>query len=189
MVNLVHSASSSPGSEGTPLDPSPETRQRLLRFSLDHQDSALLPLAQIAEILRLAIAEIVPIPDLPHWVLGIYNWRGEMLWLIDFNALVGYPSIAQQQQRTTSVFGMVVQDQQQALGFIVPQVQDIELHDLQELQPAVANLFSPDFLPFVLGVLPKTSDPVLDVRAIAQSHLWQKDQIGSADRKNTSEAF
>jgi positive phototaxis protein PixI len=153
-----------------PLDPALETQQRLLRFSLDQQDSALFPLAQMVEIFRLELIEILPIPDVPSWVLGIYNWRGEMLWLIDFNALVGYPSISQQKQGTAPAFGLVVQGEQH-LGFVISQVHEIELHDLQDLQPVVSNLFSAELLPFVLGVLPKTSDPVLDVNAIVQTYL------------------
>jgi positive phototaxis protein PixI len=174
-VNFLDSTSAIPNAlSSDPL--SPETSQRLLRFSLDHQDDALLPLIQIVEILRLDITEILPIPDLPSWVLGVYNWRGEMLWLVDFNALFNYPPILQKQG---TAFGLVVQEGQQSLGFVVSQVHDIELHDLQDLQPVVSNLFSPNLLPFIVGVLPKSSDPVLDVSAIARSDLWQKSRTNS----------
>jgi positive phototaxis protein PixI len=54
------------------LDPlPPETRQRLLRFPLGLEDSALLPLEQIAEIIRVNVAEILPVPEMPSCVLGI----------------------------------------------------------------------------------------------------------------------
>ncbi len=156
-----------------------ETEHRLLRFALDHQDNALLPLAQIVEILRLNMAEVLPIPDLPSCVLGIYNWRGEILWLIDFNALFGYPPIPQQKQGVAPPYGIVIQGEQQCLGFVVSQVHEIELHDLQNLQPTVVNLFPPNLLPFVLGVVPTSGDPVLDMGAIAQSNLWQREQSDS----------
>ncbi len=155
------------------LDPlASETRQQLLRFPLTAQDSALLPLEQIIEILRIEVAEILPIPETSGCVLGICNWRGEMLWLIDLNDFVGYASPFQPEQMPDSLTIMVVQIANQTVGIGVQQVNDIELHDLQQLQQTVPGLFPPRFPPFILGMLPGCSDAVLDIRAIAQSPLW-----------------
>lgn len=155
------------------LDPiAPETRQQLLRFPLTAQDSALLPLEQITEILRIEVAEILPIPETSGYVLGVCNWRGEMLWLIDLNDFVGYVSPFQPEQMPDSLTIMVVQIANQTLGIGVQQVNDIELHDLQRLQQAVPGLFPTRFLPFILGMLPGCSDAVLDIQAIVQSPLW-----------------
>jgi|SRR4028119_183869 chemotaxis signal transduction protein len=151
----------------------PETGERLLRFPLGFQDSALVPLEQITEILRLNVAEILPVPEMPSCVLGICNWRGEMLWLVDLNHLVGSPPLSMREQVLTSPAAMVVQVNHQSVGLVVPQVNDIELHDLQKLQPAVAGLFPARLLPFVLGALPGDNGIVLDVTAITQSPLWQ----------------
>ncbi|NJM73973.1 MAG: chemotaxis protein CheW [Scytonema sp. RU_4_4] len=155
------------------LDPlPPETNlSKLLCFPLGLQDSALLPLKQIAEIIRVNLVEILPVPEMPSCILGICNWRGEMLWLLDLNHLVGYPVL------TTGVtrIAIVVMVNEQAVGLVVPQVDDIELHDLQQLQKASAGLFPPKLLPFVLGALPN-GKTVLDVTAITQCPLWQRHQ-------------
>jgi len=111
----------------------PETRQRLLRFALGLEDSALLPLEQITEILRLNVTEILPVPEMPSCVLGIGNWRGEMLWLVDLNHLVGYSPLSSVRQVSASPVAMVVQVNDQAVGLVVQQVNDIELHELQQL--------------------------------------------------------
>jgi positive phototaxis protein PixI len=68
----------------------PETQERLLRFPLGAQESVLLPLEQITEILRVELSEVLPIPEMPGCVMGICNWRGEMLWLVDLHHFVGY---------------------------------------------------------------------------------------------------
>jgi positive phototaxis protein PixI len=152
-------------------DPLPtETCQRLLRFPLGLQDSALLPLEQIAEILRVNLAEILPVPEMPDCVLGICNWRGQMLWLLDLNHLVGFMPLS---LAATSPIAMVVQVNDQPVGLVVQQVNDIELHELEKLQPAAAGLFPPKLLPFVLGTLPGGSGTVLDVTAVTLSPLWQ----------------
>jgi positive phototaxis protein PixI len=156
------------------LDPlPPETRQRLLRFPLSLEDSALLPLEQIMEIIRVNVAEILPVPEMPSCVLGICNWRGTMLWLIDLNHLLGYPPLSQQERVLPTPMAMVVQVNDQTVGLVVQRVQDIELHELQQLQPATPGLFPPKLLPFVLGALPGSSGTVLDVTAITQCPLWQ----------------
>jgi positive phototaxis protein PixI len=154
------------------LGPS-ETGERLLRFPLGLEDSALLPLEQITEIIRVNVAEILPVPEMPSCVLGICNWRGTMLWLIDLNHLLGYPPLSQQERGLATSMAMVVQLNEQTVGLVVQRVNDIELHELQQLQPAAPGLFSPKLLPFVLGALPRGKGTVLDVTAITQCPLWQ----------------
>ncbi len=155
------------------LDPLPPQTHfsRLLRFPLGSQDSALLPLEQIAEILRLDVAEILPVPEMPGCVLGIGNWRGEMLWLVDLNHLLGCPPLSLTVRK--SPIAIVVDLNHQSVGLVVEQVHDIESHNLQQLHPPAIGLFPPKLLPFVLGSLPGGSGTVLDVIAITQCPLWQ----------------
>ncbi|HBL14065.1 MAG TPA: chemotaxis protein [Cyanobacteria bacterium UBA11162] len=187
----------------------PETGERLLRFPLGSKDTALLPLEQIAEIIRVNGGEILPVPEMPTCVLGICNWRGEMLWLIDLNHLMGYPSLSL--QGSFSPMAMVIQvnhqlqgmgseewgvesgvddklipHNQQSLGLVVQHVNDIELHDLHQLQPAAPGLFPPRLLPFILGSLPGENSTVLDVNAIAQCPLWQIYRGGSSEKPSTT---
>ncbi|NES19921.1 MAG: chemotaxis protein CheW [Symploca sp. SIO3E6] len=151
----------------------PESRQRLLRFPLGVEESALLPLEEIAEILRIEITEILPVPEMPNCVLGISNWRGKMLWLVDLNHLINGESLLLLETVAASAVVMVVQLHDQFLGLAVQQVNDIELHELQQLQPAVPGLFPSRLLPFVMGALPGGNGMVLDVKAITQCPLWQ----------------
>lgn len=160
------------------LDPLPaETNlSRLLRFPLSQQDSALLPLEQIAEILKLNVTEILPVPEMPNCVLGICNWRGEMLWLVDLNHLLGCPPVSW--AAGTSPLAIVVQTNKQSVGLVVCAVNDIELYDLQQLSIAAIGLFPPRLLPFILGALPGDNGIVLDVAAIMRSPLWKIHQKG-----------
>jgi positive phototaxis protein PixI len=148
----------------------PETRQRLLRFPFEGQETGLLPLEQISEILRFHLTEILPVPAMPSCILGVCNWRGETLWLIDLNHLVGDAPLAP--AASGSVVAIVVQVNDQSVGLVVNQVYDIELHDLQQLQPTAPGLFAPKLMPFVLGALPGDQGTVLDISAIAKCPLW-----------------
>ncbi|MEQ8997046.1 MAG: chemotaxis protein CheW [Coleofasciculus sp. B1-GNL1-01] len=152
----------------------PETQRRLLRFPLSHQDSALLPLEQIGEVLRVNVRDILPVPEMPGCVLGICNWRGDMLWLVDLSQLLGYLSLDQQGQLADVLVVLVVQVNEQSIGLVVSQVNDIEYHNLQHLQPAVPGVFPPKLLPFILGSLPEDQGIVLNVNAISHYPLWQR---------------
>lgn len=73
---------------------------------------------------------------------------------------------------------MVVQVNDHSIGLVVTQVNDIELHALEQLQPAAPGLFPPKLLPFVLGALPGVKGTVLDITAIARSPMWKMHQRG-----------
>ncbi|MEM1433705.1 MAG: chemotaxis protein CheW [Pseudomonadota bacterium] len=49
------------------------------------QHSLLLPNVCVAEILPWR--RIKPVPDAPAWLVGVLGWRGEMLPVVDFDAL------------------------------------------------------------------------------------------------------
>ena len=150
-----------------------EYRQKFLRFSLGSQDSGLLPLEQISEVVSVTVADILPVPEMPSCVLGIYNWRGEMLWLIDLEHLVDYPPLSRQGRGLESVMAMVIQMDGQSMGLVVQDVNDIEWHDAEQLQAAAAGLFPPKLLPFVKGYLPGGNGTVLNTEAIARFPMWQ----------------
>jgi len=152
----------------------PETQQRLLRFPLSHQDSGLLPLEQIGEVLRVNVTDILLVPEMPSCVLGICNWRGDMIWLVDISQLMGYSPLEKQGQFSDDLVVLVVEVNEQSLGLVVLQVNDIEYHNLQHLQSAIPGVFPPKVLPFILGSLPEDQGIVLNIHAISHYPLWQR---------------
>ena len=161
----------------TSLDPlawatAPEaSKQKFLHFCLGPEDTALLAVDSIAEVMRVPMTEVLPVPQMPSCVLGIYNRRGEMLWLVDLGHLVGYPLLVVPGSTIATGMAIVMEVEGQFLGLVVPQVNDIEWHDPQQLQPPSATLFSPKLLPFVQGYLNGSGSTVLNPVAIAQSLL------------------
>ncbi len=161
-----------------PIISSVDGPQRLLRFPLG-EDRALLPLTHVTEVFSVSLGEVLPIPEMPGCVLGIVHWRGEMLWLIDLNDLVGYPSSLPLEQVGMPLMVIVLQNHHQAIGLGVSQVDDIESHELEQLQPVTPGVFPPSLSPFVQGTLPGTTGAVLDAIAITQCPLWQSNRGGS----------
>lgn len=149
------------------------SKQKFLHFCLGLKDTALLAVDSIAEVIRVPMTEVLPVPQMPSCVLGIYNRRGEMLWLVDLGHLVGYPLGFVPGSTIATGMAIVLEVEGEFLGLVVPQVNDIEWHAPQQLQPPCASLFSPKLLPFVQGYLNGSGSTVLDPVAIAQSPLLQ----------------
>ncbi|WP_017327738.1 chemotaxis protein CheW [Synechococcus sp. PCC 7336] len=153
------------GLEGFALEPpAPDLRQAFLRLQLG-EEWALLPLAQATEILHIHPVDILPVPAMPTWVLGVYNWRGEMLWMLDLNALTGMTSVCELESAQQSVKAIVVQVGQQKLGIAVQAVQDIELYDEDRLQEAGPGVFPEQLLPYLGGYF-IDAGPVIDTRTL-----------------------
>jgi positive phototaxis protein PixI len=50
---------------------------------------ALIEIDCVSELMDIPLDRVVPMPHLPPAVKGIYNWRGEILWIVDFAMLLG----------------------------------------------------------------------------------------------------
>ncbi|MBD2451525.1 chemotaxis protein CheW [Nostoc sp. FACHB-152] len=149
-----------------------EQRQRFLRFSLGDQGSGLLPFHSVMNMIHIASQEISPAPALPSWILGFYNWQGQMLRLVDLEHLLGYAPLFKRQSRPEKPIVLVVELQNQIVGFLVAHVYDVEWQDLQQAQSAPTDFYPNKLLNFVRGILPGDRW-ILDTKAIAQTLQWQ----------------
>ncbi|MEM9976662.1 MAG: chemotaxis protein CheW [Cyanobacteria bacterium P01_D01_bin.2] len=153
------------------LEPIPEdTRQRFLRFKLSGTEGALLPLQDIAEVMQLDALGILPVPDMPGWLLGVCNWRGEMLWLIDVNVLVGGIPLWHQTPAVAEPMAIVIQAGNRSMGLVVDLVHDVELVAPENIHQS-KEFCSPQLAPFVRGHLPGHGGTVLDATAIVKHSL------------------
>lgn len=146
----------------------PESAERFLRFSFSPSETALLALGSIRQVLQVQSQSLLKVPDMPGCVVGICNFHGEMLWMVDLGLQLGFQgsTIGQGNRRSQAGMAIVIQSQGKSLGLIVPQVIDIESHDLTQLQPATADLFPATLLPFIQGYLVRSSSPVLDASTL-----------------------
>ena len=82
--------------------------EQFLRFRLEPDTKVMLPIGQITEVLKIAIGNIVPIPEMPAWIMGVYNWRGEILWMLDLGHLIGLNSWYETGINTTNYTALVL---------------------------------------------------------------------------------
>lgn len=152
-------------------------QEAFLKFYLGQDTAALLPLQQSAEVLSISRKAIVPIFFMPAWVTGVYNMRGEILWVIDLAHLLGLSPISRTVSASSSVTAIVLNVASSStattavrnhmLGCLVSRLDAIEYCNLNEIQPPPINTPT---LPFVQGYWLKSNQEmlaVLDIKAIA----------------------
>lgn len=158
-----------------PLEFDSETeKEPFLRFHLSPNTTALLPLYYSAEVLSISRREIVPIFFMPAWVTGVYNFRGEILWVIDLGHLLGLIPYHQQPAIGANLTTIVLNGaanstangstkvRNATLGCIVSQLEAIEHCDPQQIQPTATTT-----LPFVQGYWLKSNQEMLAVLDVA----------------------
>lgn len=153
---LSTSANPKPSSSG-----SGETLNQFLRFHLLPDMTALIPMEQLTEILKVPLSQITPISHLPAWVMGVYNWRGEILWLIDLGNLVGLTPWHHQETLSSTAPVIIMEaclnaegnegSEYLPLGLLVNRVEDIEWLNPDRLQSPPTSVVTDALAPFLCG--------------------------------------
>jgi positive phototaxis protein PixI len=152
-----------------------ENTHKFLTLHLSAKDTAVISLEQITEVFQISLTDICGVPQMPSCVLGIYNWRGEMLWLVDLEEMLGYGSILQAANSLSSLMAIVLEREGKHLGLLVRSLMDIESLDINQMKPASAELFYPGMTPFLKGYFINSDEEMLlnlDATAIIQSPMW-----------------
>ena len=153
-----------------------ETKEKFLSFNLGVRDTAVISLQHITEVLQVSLPEICGVPQMPSSILGIYNWRGEMLWLVDLEAMLGYPLMSQESNLLSKMMGIVLENEGKYLGLLVRQLLDIEWLDTKQMKVPTAELFYPKISPFLQGYFLNDSEEMifnLDAISIIQAPMWK----------------
>jgi len=137
--------------------------EQFLRVYLVPDTNLILNINQVTEVLNIPIEKIVPIPQMPSWTTGVYNWRGEVLWMVDLGELVGLAPWHRQTYIGSNHKPIVIHNSGEKLGLIVNQVQDIEVCNTDEIKSPPASSVTPELIPFLRGYWLKPNGEILMV--------------------------
>ena len=154
------------------------TDKQFLRFQLHPDTKAMLPIRQITEVLKIQFGQIVPIPQMPVWVMGVYNWRGDILWMLDLGHLLGLDSWYQHQLNRSNHMAIVLSPHRYSqanvnnihLGLVVAQIEDLSICAENAIQSALSSQVSAQLAQFSQGYWLKPDGEMilaLDGQAIA----------------------
>jgi positive phototaxis protein PixI len=163
------------------LSPPAETEpmQKFLRFRLDQTQSMLLAVESIAAVQTIAIADILPVPQMNACILGMSNWRGESLWLVDLAQQLGVQTRLNRLQRLTTLSAIVVHLNGNALGLVIPEIYEIEEYNPKTLLEPSADLQTSSIFPFIKGYFKHDRSLVLDGLAVLQDPSLQMHYFNS----------
>jgi len=152
-----------------------QSLEQFLTFSLVPDQQALLPTQQLLEIVKVNLSQITAIAGISTSVMGVYNWRGDVIWVVDLASLLGYkPLYAQEyeqgrfQDRCHIIF---LRSQEYVLGFAVSRVGQMIRCDPNAIQTSGFTFTNPAMMKACRGYWLNGSNEtflVLDGNAIAQ---------------------
>jgi positive phototaxis protein PixI len=159
----IPDAQSSPA-QNTAIVPISETSEQFLRLSLANME-VLLPVRQLTEVLNISLGQIVPIPHMPAWVMGVYNWRGDILWMMDLGHRCGLTPWYQQPTYGSSHAAVVLQVRQyesrspatpptaktKTIGLVVRHVGELEQCYPGAIQALPPSSIPPELAPLLRG--------------------------------------
>jgi positive phototaxis protein PixI len=125
--------------------PTPHNQELLcLSFHLTPTTQALISAHECLEVLTIPIAQVVAIPNMPPAVMGVANWRGEVLWLLDVAYWLGFGALLElyPQQLNYNVI-IITSEHKHPLGLVVAQVGQMFWCPLQQLQSPPGTEMTP----------------------------------------------
>ena len=138
-----------------------ENGEQFLRLSLASNTLALLPVQYLSEVLTIPNSQIMPIPHMTPWVMGAYNWRGEILWMVDLGHLLGLPPWYQDSASFSTFTAVVLHRRSEqrvsnqwdshTVGLVVYQAEDMEWCNPNLIQPPIASTVKSELAPFLRG--------------------------------------
>jgi positive phototaxis protein PixI len=103
--------------------------------------------------------------------MGVYNWRGEILWMVDLGHLLGFTPWHQEANSASSYTAVVIQARSnqetstntnsQMLGVVVNRVEDIEWCNPDWIQSPPSSSITPELVPFLRGYWLKSNTEIL----------------------------
>jgi positive phototaxis protein PixI len=144
--------------------------QRFLECYLSAQMALLISLEEIQSVFQFNLADIVPVPHMPDGILGLYGYRGKMLWMVDVSTQIGCQRQFLNSQMDTYCFSnlsaIAISFQGALLGLIINQVAGIQTHPQTSIRPIDADLFSAQITRYCSGYIKQSGLPILKTDAV-----------------------
>jgi positive phototaxis protein PixI len=142
-----------------------------LEFQLGTTGAVALPMASAEEVLTIRAQQVTPMPLMPACVLGLYNRRSRVSWVVDLSMLLGFTPLDMNVQQYTLI---QIQAERVPLSLAVQKVHGVIRLAHERIQSPLSAEPTPELTPYLRGYLPHGEGvlTVLDAAAIVSSHLW-----------------
>jgi twitching motility protein PilI len=146
-------------------------------LELGPQIQVALPLDSLVEVLKITPDQICAIPGVDQSLLGVMNWRGQLLWAINLGDLLGirkaHLAIAHPTIHALPAIVIAQEQPRKQLVCVVSELKGIVAITTEEIQPISKQLFSKVHHYFRGWVQLDVSILLLHPPAILNSPRWQ----------------
>jgi positive phototaxis protein PixI len=127
------------------------TEERFLGFSIQPDTYALLSLNNLQGAIELPVSEVLPVPQMAPYLLGIVNWRGKSTWVADLAQFMGGEYYSQRCPQATKATALMVQVGTTTIGLVVDQTISVTTYDPALAIPIDDNFASAKTCRFLAG--------------------------------------
>ncbi|NEP60095.1 MAG: purine-binding chemotaxis protein CheW [Symploca sp. SIO2G7] len=148
------------------------TINHCLSFSLNPETWAMLPSQQLATIISLDPTTIVPIPDMPAAVIGVFPWQGEVLWLVDLAYLLGFEPLLTPDYHQSKRNVLRVTNRGKTLGLLVHQVGQLIRCKAEQIQLSPTKIITSTPAQYIKGIVRNYEGEsllIVDIEAILEN--------------------
>jgi positive phototaxis protein PixI len=128
-----------------------------LRLKLDEQTYAVVPMLQTQEAIVLPAGRISVIPNLPSPVMGLFNRRSKLLWLVDLPEILGLEPI---DRHLHSYDIALLKVGQTPLAVAVRSIQGVTRFERDRIESPIGS-FNPAFTPYLQGWILQEKELIL----------------------------
>jgi positive phototaxis protein PixI len=116
------------------------TEERFLGFNIQPDTHALLSLHNLQGAIELPVSDILPVPQMASYLLGIVNWRGKSTWVADLAQFMGGEYYSQRCPQALKATVLMVQVGATTMGLVVDRTISVVTYD-----PALAISIDDNF--------------------------------------------
>jgi positive phototaxis protein PixI len=125
--------------------------ERFLGFAIQSDLQALIPLDALQGAIEIKLSEILPVPQMSPYLVGIFNWRGKSTWIVDLARFMGgayYRDRHPQHQKATI---LTIQAGSETIGFLVDRTISVANYDATAALPLDDSTFPAQVQSFLSG--------------------------------------
>jgi positive phototaxis protein PixI len=149
------------------FNPKQQTGESFLRLQISPDLTVAIALDWVEETRLVMAQDLTPIPNMPPYILGLINTKGQVFWLASLAQRFGISSLRENTQRYEVVviraFAGADQQEELLLGLTVQQIKSsirLETKDITPIEASTAQ-FPPNLLPFLIGHTSKNNESLL----------------------------
>ncbi len=134
------------------------TEERFLGFSIQPDTQALLSLRNLQGAIELPVSEVLPVPQMAPYLLGIVNWRGKSTWVADLAQFMGGEYYSQRCPQATKATVLMVQIGTTTIGLVVDRTISVMTYDPALAIPIDDNFIAAKMSRFLSGYFLDSAD-------------------------------